>query len=365
MIKILSISNMYPSQKYPHYGIFVKHINEQLNEFNCSVKVLKIEKSDFILKKIFNYSYLYSMSLLYILFGKFDYIYIHYPAMTGIPVLLAKKIKKNIKIITNIHGNDLVPETKKDEKYISITKSVIAISEKIIVPSEYFKKIALRAVNNKEKKIYVYPSGGVDLNIFKNINKQEACKVLSLNEKFNYIGFISRIEPNKGWDLFLKAFKVSFGDDSNYKAIIVGEGSEYNDMMKLIKKLNLGGKVILINFVSQKIVNYYINVLDLFCFPTKRESESLGLIGLEAMAAETIVVASDKFGPSSYIKDGENGFSFETNNYKDLSKKMIKANRLTPTQKTELKKNALITSKKYSKIKIKYKLAEVVGVNLK
>lgn len=47
--------------------------------------------------------------------------------------------------------------------------------------------------------------------------------------------------------------------------------------------------------------------LDLFIFPTCLE-ESLGLVGLEAMACEVPVIGSYIGGLKDYIKDKENGF---------------------------------------------------------
>ena len=54
--------------------------------------------------------------------------------------------------------------------------------------------------------------------------------------------------------------------------------------------------------MQEYLVNIY-NSLDIFVFPTYRKSESLGLVGLEAMACETLVIASNNYGPTDYIKD--------------------------------------------------------------
>ncbi|MFT8425297.1 MAG: hypothetical protein ABF630_07505, partial [Liquorilactobacillus sp.] len=81
-MKILSITNMYPSKNYPNYGVFVKNFNEQLEEQGISVKVIKIEKANFRFKKILNYFELNFFTFFYIILGDYDYIYVHYPAMT-------------------------------------------------------------------------------------------------------------------------------------------------------------------------------------------------------------------------------------------------------------------------------------------
>ena len=65
---------------------------------------------------------------------------------------------------------------------------------------------------------------------------------------------------------------------------------EEPDFRALMKKNHLEKDVVIVPFVTQdELVNYY-NALDLFIFPTKRKSESLGLVGLEAMACKTFVI---------------------------------------------------------------------------
>lgn len=61
--------------------------------------------------------------------------------------------------------------------------------------------------------------------------------------------------------------------------------------------------------------------LDLFIFPTCLE-ESLGLVGLEAMACEVPVIGSYIGGLKDYIKDKENGFFFTPGNAEELSNKI-------------------------------------------
>ena len=57
-------------------------------------------------------------------------------------------------------------------------------------------------------------------------------------------------------------------------------------------------------------------------FPTEREAESLGLVGLEAMAVGVPVIAGNIGGPSSYVRDGENGYLFTPGDYKELVSKV-------------------------------------------
>lgn len=46
MKKILLLSNMYPSKRYPHYGIFVRNTEKILNENDYEVIKVVMEKED-------------------------------------------------------------------------------------------------------------------------------------------------------------------------------------------------------------------------------------------------------------------------------------------------------------------------------
>ena len=59
-MKILLAANMYPSNKYPHYGIFVKNTEEILKTMeNVQIKKVVIKKTNNLLVKILSYALFY------------------------------------------------------------------------------------------------------------------------------------------------------------------------------------------------------------------------------------------------------------------------------------------------------------------
>lgn len=305
---------MFPSKKYPHYGVFVKNTVEILKKNNFDVDVIKLKKQRNKFNKITSYFVFYIKIIFCSLFFSYDFIYTHYASHTGLPLLFVKKMKKNLPIIVNVHGNDLIPENSNDEKYWWIVKKIIDSSLYVICPSQYFKEEVIKRCKKNEEYIYVYPSGGVDTSLFHPISVDVAKEKLGLDESKKYIGFVSRIEVNKGWDTFLKAGAKILENNPNYRLIVVGDGSEIDEYNKLVKDLGIVEKIYKLNFLSQKNLVYAFNAMDVFVFPTRRKSESLGLVGLEAMACGALVVASSKYGPSSYMENGVNGLTFDAEN---------------------------------------------------
>ena len=323
-MRVLVISNMYPSKRYPHYGTFVEHTVALMRENGIKVDVVSIPKIETKLGKILAYFWLYTISFSRIILLNYNYIYVHYISHSSLPVLIASKFKK-ISIISNVHGNDIVPETHKDYKYLKLSKKILSISFKIVCPSEYFREILIKNYDINENKIYIYPSGGVDTKLFRKIDKIEALNKLKLSHDKKYIGYVSRLEKNKGYDIFLKACSCLHKYDSSLRFIVVGDGDESVKYEKLVDRYHLREYIIKFKLLSQDELVYIYNSLNVFVFPTYRKSESLGLVGLEAMACETVTVLPNSYGPTSYAKDEINSYVFKSGDSDNLVRAIKKA----------------------------------------
>ena len=97
---------------------------------------------------------------------------------------------------------------------------------------------------------------------------------------------------------------------------------------------------------QEELINIY-NSLDIFVFPTYRRSESLGLVGLEAMACEVLVIASKNYGPTDYVVDNKNCKFFNPKDYKDLADKILEMKKLNNEEKNKMRKKARETAIKY------------------
>ena len=363
MKKILLVSNMYPSDKYKYYGIFVKNVEKLLEDNGFIVSKVVITKQDNNLLKLINYILLHFKVIIKGLFCRYDYLYVHFVSHSSLGAVLVKKIKKHTKLILNCHGNDVVADTNRDLKNIKRSQKYLQYADYVVAPSNYFKNILIKDYNIAKKKIFVYPSGGVNTNLFINKEKDNSKSNCQLNINYNYIGYISRIEKDKGWDTFLYMIKelekINFIKKYNLKFLIVGIGDEEKEMNELIQKLNIENYIERREMVSQeKLVDIY-NSLEIFVFPTRRKSESLGLVGLEAMSCETLTIAGSEYGPSDYIKDFDNGLTFINDNYNDLVLKVKKYFSLDEKTKCKIRKNGRDVALKYDVLLTKNKILDI------
>lgn len=98
--------------------------------------------------------------------------------------------------------------------------------------------------------------------------------------------------------------------------------------------------------VAYEELNQYYSKMDLFVFPTLLR-ESLGLVGLEAMAASVPVIASKIGGITDYLKDGYNGFYFNPGDSDDLADKIQKFIELSDGDKKTMSYHARETAENY------------------
>lgn len=349
--KVLLLSNMYPSTAHPSYGVFIKNFANNLESNQISYDKVVMFKSDTKTKKLYSYLIFFLKVFFTVLFKKYDVIYIHYPSITAIPVLMVSKFKE-LTVYTNIHGTDADPVTKKEKNLEKNTKRTIEISEKIIVPSLFFKDMIKKKYTIAEEKIVVYPSGGINTQIFYPQTKKSIQRTRNklYGESNNIIiGFVSRIESPKGWVTFVESLNELNKQNklSNIKAVIIGSGSEEIELTALIKDYQLSDYVIRENLVSQLELNDYFNSFDFFVFPTKKES--LGLVALEAMATKTPVLGSNIAPLNDYIISGKNGFLFEKENYRELTRFIMEILELKTSDFIEMKERAFNTSQEYTK----------------
>ena len=117
------------------------------------------------------------------------------------------------------------------------------------------------------------------------------------------IGTMGRVVPMKGNRTVINAMSVVVQRCKNVKLLIVGDGSDRNNLEEQVQKLGIQDNVIFAGFRTD-IENMYA-VFDMVAFPTYYEA--LGYIPFEAMYYKKPIVASRTGGIPEIIIDGYNG----------------------------------------------------------
>lgn len=338
--KILVVSNLYPSKWDTSYGTFVALFVQELQ--NCSTHY-KIDlcvirgRTTSKICKLLKYFWFYLSMTLRILFHRYELIYVHYITYSSIPLLFLSKIKK-LNIVFNIHGDDLLTKSKVAENVLQAVHKLLINSKLVVVPSEFFKDILIDKFKDiRFQNIFVSPSGGVEKSFYNEM-------IASVQSPFT-IGYVSRIDTGKGWDVLLRAIQDIY-KEYPIQVKIAGTGRQVEELKHMISTLNLSHIVTYYGSLSHaELPQFYAN-LTLFVFPTTLK-ESLGLVGLEAMAASKPVIGSAIGGLKSYIKDGYNGFLIPPGNSKRMGECIVNYINFSDERKLEMNRNAFKTAQLY------------------
>lgn len=346
---------MYPSPQAPNYGVFVKNFCEQLKKHH-DIKVISLTKKKNNLIKILGYLTFYFSVFFHFVSKRYDLVYVHYAGYNSPPLILGRIFNRKTKLIVNVHGSDVTPEKFLERKTNFLTKYLVRLADLVVVPSVYFEEVL------KEKYgdvvTLISPSAGVDLQLFtaKNLCKKNTCSFV--------LGYVSRIDKEKGWDTALYAFYKILKIIPTAKLIMIGSGKENDEALNLIEKLDLQKNVEKIEMLNQSELAEYYSMFDVFLFPSVRAGESLGLVGLEAMACGVPVIGSDFGGIKTYVKHKVNGFLFSPKNSDALAQAILDYYFMSIKQKNKMRENALNTANDYEAKKVNNHLIKQINLIL-
>lgn len=174
-----------------------------------------------------------------------------------------------------------------------------------------------------EEKNYIMPmsvSAERLLEVSEEIPEKETLKKkFGISDKKTFL-FVGRLAKVKNVSLLIKAFQKIKEENSDTALLIVGDGTERVMLEQLVKEREIGDVIFSGYVVFPEIVQYY-KMADVFILPSVHEP--WGLVVNEAMIMGLpVIVSSDVGCRLDLIKDGKNGFIFESNNVKDLKRKM-------------------------------------------
>lgn len=344
-MKVLVISHMYPSSYSSIAGIFIKKQVTALKKSGCDIRVVSpVPYAPAILgmlkKKWKSYReiplktmvdgievyyprYLdfpksffmeYSGYLMYKGIGKtieniyrdfkFDLIHAHVALPDGICGSILKK-KYNVPLVITIHGQDLQVTVNKNKRCKRNVYKAMVKSDKLVVVSNKLKNLI--EDNELKNRTYVIHNG-VDIE-----NNFEA---IPCNNGIKTIISVSNLYKFKGIDLNLYAFSMLYKKYPDTRYIIIGDGPERDNLVKLSERLRIADRVKFLGRLPHDEAMCYMKSSDIFCLPSY--NEGFGVVYLEAMSVGKPVIGVLGQGVSDLIINMKNGILVKPKNIDDI-----------------------------------------------
>lgn len=281
-LKVLHVTHIYPTQKEPHYGSFIKNQIDSLKKYLPETKI-----SVYVIKGRGILRYIPAIPpLVRILNQDWDIIHCHYGNVGSLVKVLSLNRRP---IVTSYCGTDVLGGVGN----LSLWKIKTMISGKVNKLFSTYDKVSIAKSENiakcfsQKEKVMVIPNG-VNTEVFRPIERSEAIKELNLDPNLKYVLFPA--DPKR--------------EVKNY-SYILNNGLVPNKCKLLTFQ----------NKVKNTRVPYYMAAANVILFPSKQEG-SPNVIK-EAMACNRPIISADVGDVKKTISMVENTYVL---NLKDVEK---------------------------------------------
>ena len=234
---------------------------------------------------------------------KLNILHVHYAIPHASAAVNAKQILATygiyIPIVTTLHGTDITL-LGKDKSFKPVIEYAINQSDAVTAVSEDLKEETL--LNFKIKgEIKVIPNF-IDMSLYKQERNQLLRDKFAKKEEAILV-HISNFRKVKRVQDVVKIFeKVNKQVPS--KLLMIGDGPERLKAEQLCRKLGIAKHV---RFLGKlKVIEKFLCIADIFVLPS--ETESFGLVALEAMASRVAVISTNSGGLPEVNIDGKTGY---------------------------------------------------------
>jgi len=272
---------------------------------------------------------------------KLNILHVHYAIPHASAAVNAKQILAtygiHIPIVTTLHGTDITL-LGKDKSFKPVIEYAINQSDAVTAVSQNLKDETLLNFKIKDE-IKVIPNF-IDMSLY-----NQDCNQI-LRDKFAkkeepILVHISNFRKVKRVKDVVKIFE-KVNKKVTSKLLMIGDGPERLKAEQLCRKLGIAKQV---RFLGKlKVIEKFLCIADVFVLPS--ETESFGLVALEAMASKVAVISTNSGGLPEVNIDGKTGYLSDVGDVNKMANDTIEL--LKNTEKLNaFKNNALAHAKTF------------------
>jgi len=238
-----------------------------------------------------------------------------------------------VPVVVSVH------DTRPELLYKAIKKTDV-----IFCVSEGVRKLVLTKFRNPEK-VWILPNR-VNFSVMRPYSKDKLDD-LNNNYPFKYkIFHVGGKSSVKNLDTLIRVLEI-LGDE--YCLLAVGRGDE-EKYVKLAEELGVSKQCYFIESIKNEELARYYSWVDCMCTPSRWEG--FGIVFIEALACEAIVVTSDIAPMNEYIKNMINGLLVKDYENPQALAQMIKLACTNGKVRESLKRNARKSVEEFEKSRI-------------
>ena len=220
--------------------------------------------------------------------------------------------------LSMVWGSDILVEPKKNPVIKLLVKNVMKQADHIQCDANFVKAKIIKDYKIKDDKITVFP-WGIDINLFKPLEKSKCRKKLNLPEDKFIIYFNRPLSEIYGIEYLLTGIKLFLDEKDDVLLNIISDGPLFEFSEKFIIENGLKSKIKIIGRQPNNLLPLYLNASDIYISPSLSDGTSLSL--LEAMACGTGILVSDVPAILEWVTN-ENGLIVKRKNTNDICKQL-------------------------------------------
>jgi len=328
-----------------HFITYSKPV--RMDWFTKNMYYHEVSVSDYPLFEYVPYELLLSSKLVDVAINqKLDILHVHYAIPHASAAFYAQQILKtrniDLPFITTLHGTDITL-LGKDKSFQPVIEFAINQSDAVTAVSESLKEDTYQFFDIK-MNIEVIPNF-IDPTLYHFAEDIELRAQFAEKDEV-IITHISNFRKVKRVEDVIRIFE-GIQQQLSAKLLMVGDGPELHQVKNLAKELGIFDKVFFLG--KSKRIEQITSISDVFLLPS--ETESFGLVALEAMASGVAVVSSNVGGLPEVNKDGVTGFLNEVGDIEGMIASVLTILKDKDTL-ARFKTNALVHSQNFELNKI-------------
>ena len=241
--------------------------------------------------------------------SKYDIVHVHTPFNLGVLGWWVARVTRRPMIFTHHtlweeyhHYLPLIPPAWGRRIANSVCNYFFTRASHIVAPSDdVAEQLTLKGFGSR---VRVIPTG-IEPEIFEGGDPRLAFAELGLDPQRPLFLYIGRLAREKSIDYVFRAFAEALRQEPDIHLAVIGGGPEQVSLQKLSLEMGLGANVHFTGYKPRHHLKHYLAAARLFLFAS--ETETQGLVLLEAAAAGLPVLAVRASGVKEAVNDGASG----------------------------------------------------------
>jgi glycosyltransferase involved in cell wall biosynthesis len=237
--------------------------------------------------------------------GRYDIVQSH-TSVGGVIGRLAGWASRTPVVLWTVHGLGAHPGHPRWKRLLlrAVEGALDRFTDHYVAVSEDLRDQGVRAGIYRAEKVTVIPNGLQFDHLPSTFDPALKRRALNIPADAPVIGTVTRFEPQKANDVFLRAVQHVLGRVPHVTTLIAGDGPQRKELESLAAQLGIAERVTFLGWRDDAVE--LLGAMDVFCMSSRWEGCPMVL--LEAMAMRCPVVATDIGGVREIVVANDTGW---------------------------------------------------------